>query len=260
MFPGRTVITGMLVIAVIGGCTKKKTDREFSSKQTPAVTSPTSSQDIFDEFYKEDTASKTPKSAVSTEPEPARTRSEYTPSFSENGRYVVQVSTVVSRSLADAVSAQLSAKGYPSYVAEVQNPTPSLTGTYFRVRIGGFDRISAARSFGENILTAEGFEFWVDNRSNDNIGLEGYGMGNSGSIYSGEASSGSYQPTYTPEPAPATYTPEPEPAATYTPEPAPAQTYSPQSSPEVPSTLSPAPSAPAPATPAEGDEWGKDDW
>jgi hypothetical protein len=269
MFPGKTLITGILIIlAVIAGCSKKKDskDGEFSSSKTAADQNKSTTQDIFDEFYKEDSTA--PENLSSPEPPPSRYTGPV--SFSENGRYVVQVSTVASRSLADNLSDKLNGRGWPSYVAEVQNPTPELPGTYYRIRIGGFNRVSDARSFGENTLTAEGYEFWVDNRSNDNVGLEGYGMGSGTETYSNESST-QYQSSttypdesgtvYSPEPPPpAPAAPAPEPATAPPPPPPPASEYTPESaekefgSEEESSGTSEQPSS------SSTSEWGNDEW
>ena len=255
MLPERMILVTTLVIMVMtGGCSKKKTDKdaEFATETKPAATQ-AATQDIFDEFYKEDSTAATQQQ--SARPEPV-VRSSAPPSFSENGRYAVQVSTLPSRSMADALAAKLEAKGYPSYVAEVQNPTPSLSGTYYRVRIGGFAYLAAARSFGEGALAMDGYEYWVDYRSNDNVGLEGYGMGSGSAADYGTSgtttstSSMSSDPSYTSPPPPtSSYMEEPEPAPAATPPP-PATTTAP---------AEPEPAAPA-AQPATTNEWGNDDW
>ena len=265
MVPGKIIVTGMIALALFGGCSKKKSsDREFaSSARTASSQTPSASQDIFDEFYKEDTSTSVKSAPVSQTEPPVKSKSG-SPSFVENGRYVVQVSTLPSRSLAEATSTKLSAKGYPAYIAEVNNPTPSLSGTYYRVRIGGFSGISSARAFGTDFLVPDGYDFWVDNRSNDNVGIEGSGMGSGGSYYSNEPASESYFQSTT-EPAPAQTDPAEQSAAQVHNEPA-----SPPSQAAPPATTSPAPTVeatPAPATtnPAansiQTDEWGSSsDW
>lgn len=87
-----------------------------------------------------------------------------------DGRYVLQVSCVASSELAEKIAKKLEKTGYPVYIAEVQNPTPQLIGNYFRIRIGGFSDRNSAKAFGDSQLTPNGFSFWVDTRSNDNIG------------------------------------------------------------------------------------------
>lgn len=253
MVPGKIIITGMIIVAAFAGCTKKKPGgRELaSSGQTAATSTPAASQDIFDEFYKADSSVATKSESNATKKEPVvRAASGGAPEFVDGGRYVVQVATHPSQRLADRTSAKLSAKGYPAYVAEVQNPTPALTGTFYRVRIGGFTGIASARSFGEQYLVPEGYEYWVDNRSNDNVGVSSSGLGSGSSSYYGSEPQpasdyqSSYQSSYQSTPAP-----EPVPAAASTPAPEPA----------------PAPAATTPAkAPVSGEtapsEWGNDGW
>ncbi|HUI91329.1 MAG TPA: SPOR domain-containing protein [Chitinivibrionales bacterium] len=175
----------------IAGCAKKKPAEAKMpqttqlSKQIPGA----DTSDVFKEFYSEDTAKKkaaaAPKKSAKQETFSTASAAE----FSENGRYTVQVSCVKSQSFANSMVSKLKDKGYPAYVAEVQNPTPNLSGTFYRVRIGGFDKVANAKSFGENTLIANGYEYWVDKKSNDNVGMEGYGLG-SGSA--GSSAAGSY--------------------------------------------------------------------
>lgn len=176
------LLAGIIIVAVIAGCAKKKVqnDEEFSQNSKKTVQNQSSTSDIFEEFYKDDNTSETstpePKqkqAAAKAASQPAVT------GFSDNGRYVVQVSTLGSRLLADRLVQQLDARGFPAYVAEVQNPTPQLEGTYYRVRIGNFSQISSARAFGDETLKPLGYDFWVDNKSNDNIGIIGSGFGSS---------------------------------------------------------------------------------
>ncbi|OGS36623.1 MAG: hypothetical protein A2293_09715 [Elusimicrobia bacterium RIFOXYB2_FULL_49_7] len=94
----------------------------------------------------------------------------YSPSFSENGPYVVQVKSYPNEASANNFMQKLLDKGYPSYVARVENPTAELPGSYFRVRVGGFNGLSEAREFGEKIIVEEmGLTYWVDNKSNDTV-------------------------------------------------------------------------------------------
>ncbi len=127
--------------------------------------------------------------------------------FSAGGKYVVQVLVFQTRSRADALVEKLSGLGFPAYVAEVENPTSELSGTFYRVRIGDFATREEAAAFGQESLTPQGYEFWVDAKANDGVG----------------AGSGS---SVAPEPAPAKAAPlpsppHPTPAAAVTP-PAPA--------------------------------------
>ncbi len=255
------LLAGILLVVVIMGCAKKKeqSDTEFSLSSKNTHQSQSSTADIFEEFYKEDTGS--PESSTSTSSSKQESSiydktasSTEQPQFSSNGRYVVQISTVASRTIAEQLVEKLKAKGYPAYVAEVQNPTPELFGTYYRVRIGRFAQVSAARDFGNGTLKSLGYEFWVDNKSNDNIGIEGSGFGETTptSNFNNASSYQSYQ-TYPSAPEQST------PVETYAPvsnqsdpavnsSPAPNQNSQTVSYPPPPS-VTPAPSLP-PAEPA----------
>ena len=93
--------------------------------------------------------------------------------FSEGGRYVVQVSIFKSKQQAAGLVEKLANAGFPAYVAEVENPTPELAGTWHRVRIGNFSSISEAKAFGDNTLSGMGYQYWVDNKKNDGMGGDG---------------------------------------------------------------------------------------
>jgi hypothetical protein len=214
------VSVACIVCLVIAGCGKQQ--KQAPSVKMPQVgkeaTSGADTADIFKEFYSEDSAkskagAKSKKSAKQETFSPSS--SAYQPEFSAHGRYTVQITCVRSQSFADQMTRKMKDKGYPAYVAQVDNPTPNLSGTYYRVRIGGFDGLSAAKSFGQSILTPSGYDFWVDKKSNDNVGMEGYGLG-SGSAGSNAArsydntpaagSSSSYQSTPPPAETPSSST------------------------------------------------------
>ena len=210
MLPAKILITGIFITAVMFGCAKKKTQENGDAfQQIPSLSDSKASDttDIFDEFYKDDFEQDAGQPAKSTN---RQTRQEERESFStstnvssssdyeftKNGRYVVQISTVRSRTYAEELATRFNEKGYTSYVAEVNNPTPQLSGTYYRVRLGGFRNVTSARNFAQSVLVPAGYEFWVDNRSNDNIGIEGYGLG-VGSDYSAPFSSSATSPSVT---------------------------------------------------------------
>jgi len=198
MLRGKLLIVGVAVSALaITGCSKKKENSATKFTQTPVASKPASpekaneSDDIFNEFYKDDKSSSqkdklnsgetfTPSGASSGR---TAARSASGAGFTANGRYVVQVSTIRSKALAERNLRKLEDAGYPAYIAEVQNPTPDLSGTYYRLRIGGFSSIAAARDFSEGSLVPSGYDYWIDNKSNDNVGLDAGSFGNSGDSY-----------------------------------------------------------------------------
>jgi cell division protein FtsN len=263
MLPGKLLVTGVLATLLVGGCVQKKPQSRKNTTQPPkTVSTPVlkDTTDIFDEFYKDEAASKsTPEQTsgaktFSTSSSSKRKVSVPSGQIVENGPYVLQVSTVRSKKLADKVASQLEGMGFPSYVAEVQSPTPSLSGTFYRVRVGGFSSGPSARAFGESTLKDAGFDFWVDKRANDNIGIDGSGMGSSGSSYSGSSSYSSGSSSYSSTPS--TYSATPavsQPAATTTPA---AVTPAPASKPESqPATSKPGGTGSVPDTSGWDSAW-----
>ncbi|MDG5815838.1 SPOR domain-containing protein [Chitinispirillales bacterium ANBcel5] len=259
MYIGKFLVIAAVSAAVIWGCGKQETpeESEFASTRGESKTFRTDASDVFDEFYRDDTS---PEQPSEPEPrEPTRSASPQKPEFVENGRYVVQLTTVQSNTNAENLSAELNSKGYPAYVVEVNNPAPNLHGTYYRVRIGGFRGISQAQSFGNNFLKPDGYDFWVDNRANDNVGIQGAGFGTSGG-----SSWGTQQTTASdPEPQPTTTTTEPEPQqySSWESEPAEEETaqVTPVSQPvaeEQPSDIEESSDEPGDAE----DSWDIDDW
>lgn len=157
--------------------------------------------------------------------------------ISDRGPFVVQVSVFKSQRQAAALVEKLAAEGYPAYVAQVEDPTPDMPGTYHRVRIGRFRRIADARAFGESTLRPAGYDFWVDNKKNDQVGATGY-------------SSDSYS---SPSSAPSSYS---APMDDYSAPSAPSEPAAPVSDPwGAPSSESPAAAASEPSAPAS-DPWG----
>ncbi len=191
-------ITAVAVLLAISGCGKKDEPETQTSSYSdmPQLESSAPTKDsaeIFDEFYDGESEESYSNNSVeetteSTDSYSSSAASDYTPDFAPDGRYVVQVSTVASRAVGEDVAQKFENMGYPAYLAEVQNPTADLMGTYYRVRIGSFNSISSANQFGNNALVPKGYDFWVDYRSNDNIGMSGYGLG--------ESSTSDYQDSY----------------------------------------------------------------
>lgn len=180
----------------------------------------------------------------------------------QDGRFVVQISVFKSARKAGGLVEKLAASGYPAYVAEVQDPTPELSGTYHRVRVGTFRTLQDARQFGDNTVKPLGYDFWVDKKSMDHVGVRDGGSSN----YSAPASESKSSFSDPVEPSSSSYTPAPslpEPPAPSQPS-APAvdswesssssTPSSPSAEPVAPST--PAPSAPEPPAPASTSGWG----
>jgi hypothetical protein len=208
------------------------------------------STDIFDEFYKDDNSKAAPvtKTAVPAKTVKNNAVVPSAPRISGSGNYVVQISTVGSKRLAQKVVQELENQGYQAYSTEVANPVSSLSGTYYRIRIGPFETISEARSFAEANLVPKGYQYWVDRKSRDSKGSDSYPQSESQAEDSYAPSSNSFS-GYSSQPEPE---PVYQPAAASEPPPAPPAPAAPKPKPEPPA---PAPPAPPSAPPAEvGDD------
>jgi cell division septation protein DedD len=251
------IASAVLAALTFAGCPKKESpeDIEFAAQQArKAAQEKKKKVDVFDEFYVDDakkTASGDSKAAKTkgkaeapaAAPAPAAAQaaarqqsalpaSSGSQSFSKNGRYVVQVNSTASEAEANRMANKLKNLGYPAYVAAVQNPTPALTGTYFRVRLGGFDNYSDAKVFSESTLAASGYDYWIDRKANDNVGIQGNGFGPAGGQqqYQPGPQPQSYQPP-APQPAARPQQPPPPPPQQYQPAPQPQQQYQPAPAP-----------------------------
>ncbi len=190
-------------------------------------------------------------------PPPAATVSAPVGEFTKTGHYVVQVSVYKRKRQAHRLAAKLQDAGYPSYVADVENPTPDLSGTYYRVRIGNFASLRAAYDFGKNTLQPAGYAFWVDKKKNDHRTL------NSGETPAAEApvatpavsAPPSAEPETAPVESPSSSTPASAPVAA--PESATAPATATATAPASEPVGVPEPPAPSePATPQENNSWG----
>jgi septal ring-binding cell division protein DamX len=178
------LVAALLLMAV--GCGKKDSKPKSSAKSATTNKQSKTTDALFEEFFDGTSAvenesqskQKTAATSNANNKKYDSPRASRDVSFSPNGRYVVQITTVVSPDLASQTAKKLEKNGYPAYVAKVENPTTGLIGTYYRVRIGGFDNVSDAKYFGDDILRPLGYEYWVDNKSNDNVGISGNGLGN----------------------------------------------------------------------------------
>ena len=139
-----------------------------------------------------------------------------------NGNYVIQVGIQPSEKGANRLAGKLSESGITSYLARVENPG-ELEGTYYRVRIGYFVNKEAAAQYAKSALEPLGIAWWIDNRSNDDVGNPGgstsYSSQQSNTTTYSNAATYSAPATYE---APAAQTYEAPAAQTYEPAPTPA--------------------------------------
>lgn len=179
------------------------------------------------------------------------------PAPAASGLYVLQVGVWDNGPSARNQAKKLQAEGVPAYVVKVENPG-GLEGEFWRVRVGYFPTVPAARAYGEN-LKSKGIAFWIDNKSNDDIGTPGtLGTPAGQTDYPSTVLAAEEAPKAAafvePAPAPAAaVTPAPQPA----PAPATAVAPAPQPAPAPAAAVAPAPQ-PAPA-PAVADDAALDD-
>ena len=163
------------ILALAIGCEKKQETpavvEEVPSWETPENLS---EEPALDETEEEEEEGEAPTFTTPEEMEPeTETYSADQELFTDAGGFVVQVNVFKSERRAENLVSSLAERGFPAYVATVEDPTPELPGTYHRVRIGNFRSIADAKTFGENTLLPMGYDYWVDNKSHDAVGYAG---------------------------------------------------------------------------------------
>lgn len=163
-----------------------------------------------------------------------------------SGAFVIQVDIKPSMKAAEKAIAKLSTQGITAYAAEVENPG-ELEGTYYRVRIGYFSNRKDAETFAKGTLEPAGYAWWVDLKSNDDVGSPAVN----------EDSGSSWTPSETartPEPVVTKPEPQPEPVVVKE-EPKPQPKPEPVVVKEEPKPQPKVESKPQPTPAAEDDEW-----
>lgn len=209
-----------LVIAT--GCNKKS---EPAPEPQPLVDTslvlpePPELDPVEESLPEEEVVAPEPEPAPAPEPKPA----DPTAGLSKTGPYTLQVGIYNSERLARKRMDMLKGKGFPDvYIASVEDPTPALSGTYYRVRVGTFATTAAARRYGAANLTPLGVDYWADLKARDSRPVK--------QVFKPKPKPPAPKPAPAPAPAP---TPAPEPAPA--PEPMPAPAPAPDTTPATPS-------------------------
>lgn len=89
------------------------------------------------------------------------------PAPGESGDWVLQVNVHRSEDDAKAQIAKLGQQGIPAYAIPVPTGDATLSGNYWRVRVGRFQSRAEAQGFGKSVLEPKGLKFWVDKKTNE---------------------------------------------------------------------------------------------
>jgi cell division protein FtsN len=72
--------------------------------------------------------------------------------------YTVQIGSSTSRAYAEKVAGQFTGRGYQAYISEAE-----VEGVpHYRIRIGSFETLAAARTMGEELASKYGVSYWID--------------------------------------------------------------------------------------------------
>lgn len=221
-------LTMVAALALFSGCKKSEPPKtEAPAPDTTAVLPAPPDLEPVDTLFP-DSAAAADSVAKATAAKPAK-KAPASPSagLSAKGAYTLQVGIFNSERQAGRLADKLKAQGLPAYVARVQDPKPSMPGTYYRVRVGSFASSHAARAYGQANLAPAGIDFWADLKGRDTQPVH---------------------PVYKPKTLPPA--PEAKPVEAMKPTPAPAPTPASSTSSATPAPAAPAtPTAPA-AVPA----------
>jgi len=86
--------------------------------------------------------------------------------LSASGNYTIQVGVFPNESTAKNLVNKLGKNGIKAYYVKTNNPA-MLMGSYYRVRIGYFNRRADATDYAESKLSPLGYEWWVDRAKNE---------------------------------------------------------------------------------------------
>ncbi len=148
-------------LALFSGCKKSEPAKVAPEADTAAVLPDPPELEPVDELFSEE--------APAPEPEPEKPAPKIDPSagLAPGGAYTLQVGIYNTERQASRAAEKLKAQGFPAYVARVQDPTPSLSGTFYRVRVGAFKTSAAARAYGKANLAPLGIDYWADLKGRD---------------------------------------------------------------------------------------------
>jgi cell division protein FtsN len=112
---------------VFSGCKKSEPPRSEPLVDTAMVLPEVPELEPLEEVYPEPEPEPVSKPVKKTDPSRG---------IVKDGAYTLQVGIYNTERQAQKRAESLKNQGFPAYVTKVQDPTPALSGTYYRVRIG----------------------------------------------------------------------------------------------------------------------------
>jgi hypothetical protein len=155
-FPALVVAASL---ALFSGCGKKSETKVEPAPDTAMVLPEPPELEPIEEAF--------PDTEQEPEAVPAQKAKNPGGGLAANGAYTLQVAIYNNERQATQLGEKLKKQGFPAYVTVVEDPTPALSGTYYRVRVGAFASSKAAREYGEANLKPEGIDFWADLKGRD---------------------------------------------------------------------------------------------
>src|SRR5690606_14291903 len=151
-------LSAMVVLAMLSACKDKEAPAVIEEVPSSASVQETDTSATLEE---EPSLSQIGKDAV-----PGSARNTFHPSgsaeqagFTENGSYVLYFDILQTMRQADNLVKKQANSEYRACVSGVENPVPVLSRTYQRIRIGRFRTVTEARTFGDNTLRPNGYDF-----------------------------------------------------------------------------------------------------
>jgi hypothetical protein len=156
----------MLVTALLtfSGCKKSEPPKTEPAPDTAMVLPEVPDLEPLEDEFPDSEPVATPAAV-----KPAKPSKPANPSMGvvKEGAYTLQVGIFNTEKQAQTRAESLKNMGYPAYVTRVEDPTPALSGTFYRVRIGSFASSKAARDYGQINLAPQGIDYWADLKGRD---------------------------------------------------------------------------------------------
>ena len=140
----RLIILAFCLGLLLAGCQKKKEDVEALKKETGETTADSIAAAGVDTMAQKALAAQ-PKTAAE-------------PDYSQLKGYVVQIGSYATYDFARATADKYVGRDYPAFVV-----SKAIDGkTYYRVRLGVYEKYAEAKQIGELVKDRYSADFWID--------------------------------------------------------------------------------------------------